>query len=146
MLSRKAAKLYLEQAKYVRREMLRAREKVREIDMRITSLSSMRYDKDPIQASPVNQMEEGVMQLIEAKDRMQALERKYWQLYVDISAQLDLVDDPLQREVLKQYYLDDRKIRSICYNLNYEQAWVYQLFNKGLDDFSRKMEECKKIE
>ena len=114
--------------------------------MRITSLSSMRYDKDPIQASPVNQMEEGVMQLIEAKDRMQALERKYWQLYVDISAQLDLVDDPLQREVLKQYYLDGRKIRSICYNLNYEQAWVYQLFNKGLDDFSRKMEECKKIE
>lgn len=143
MLSNKAVKLYLEQAKYVRREMLRAREKVREIDMRITSLSSMRYDKDPIQATPVNQMEEGVMELIEAKDRMQALERKYWQLYVDISSELDLVDDPLQREVLKQYYLDGKKMRSIGYNLNYDVKWIYKLFNRGLDDLSGKIEAKK---
>lgn len=143
MLSNKAVKLYLEQAKYVRREMIRAREKVREIDMRITSLSSMRYDKDPIQATPVNQMEEGVMELIEAKDRVQALERKYWQLYVDISSELDLVDDPLQREVLKQYYLDGKKMRSIGYNLNYDVKWVYKLFNRGLDDLSGKIEAKK---
>lgn len=143
MLSRKAAKLYLEQAKYVRRDMLRAREKVREIDMRITSLSSMRYDKDPIQATPVNKMEEGVMELIEAKDRVQALERKYWQLYVDISSELDLVDDPLQREVLKQYYLDGKKMRSIGYNLNYDVKWIYKLFNRGLDDLSGKIEAKK---
>lgn len=143
MLSNKAVKLYLEQAKYVRREMLRAREKVREIDMRITSLSSMRYDKDPIQATPVNQMEEGVMELIEAKDRVQALERKYWQLYVDISSELDLVDDPLQREVLKQYYLDGKKMRSIGYNLNYDVKWIYKLFNRGLDDLSGKIEAKK---
>lgn len=143
MLSNKAVKLYLEQAKYVRREMLRAREKVREIDMRITSLSSMRYDKDPIQATPVNQMEEGVMELIEAKDRVQALERKYWQLYVDISSELDLIDDPLQREVLKQYYLDGKKMRSIGYNLNYDVKWIYKLFNRGLDDLSGKIEAKK---
>lgn len=143
MLSNKAVKLYLEQAKYVRREMLRAREKVREIDMRITSLSSMRYDKDPIQATPVNQMEEGVMELIEAKDRVQAMERKYWQLYVDISSELDLVDDPLQREVLKQYYLDGKKMRSIGYNLNYDVKWIYKLFNRGLDDLSGKIEAKK---
>lgn len=143
MLSNKAVKLYLEQAKYVRREMLRAREKVREIDMRITSLSSMRYDKDPIQATPVNQMEEGVMELIEAKDRVQALERKYWQLYVEISSELDLVDDPLQREVLKQYYLDGKKMRSIGYNLNYDVKWIYKLFNRGLDDLSGKIEAKK---
>lgn len=143
MLSNKAVKLYLEQAKYVRREMLRAREKVREIDMRITSLSSMRYDKDPIQATPVNQMEEGVMELIEAKDRVQALERKYWQLYVEISSELDLVDDPLQREVLKQYYLDGKKMRSIGYNLNYDVKWIYKLFNRGLDDLSGKIDAKK---
>lgn len=143
MLSNKAVKLYLEQAKYVRREMLRAREKVREIDMRITSLSFMRYDKDPIQATPVNQMEEGVMELIEAKDRVQAMERKYWQLYVDISSELDLVDDPLQREVLKQYYLDGKKMRSIGYNLNYDVKWIYKLFNRGLDDLSGKIEAKK---
>lgn len=143
MLSNKAVKLYLEQAKYVRREMLRAREKVREIDMRITSLSSMRYDKDPIQATPVNQIEEGVMELIEAKDRVQALERKYWQLYVEISSELDLVDDPLQREVLKQYYLDGKKMRSIGYNLNYDVKWIYKLFNRGLDDLSGKIEAKK---
>lgn len=143
MLSNKAVKLHLEQAKYVRREMVRAREKVREIDMRITSLSSMRYDKDPIQATPVNQMEEGVMELIEAKDRVQALERKYWQLYVEISSELDLVDDPLQREVLKQYYLDGKKMRSIGYNLNYDVKWIYKLFNRGLDDLSGKIEAKK---
>ena len=143
MLSNKAVKLYLEQAKYVRREMVRAREKVREIDMRITSLSSMRYDKDPIQATPVNKMEEGVMELIEAKDRVQALERKYWQLYVEISSELDLVDDPLQREVLKQYYLDGKKMRSIGYNLNYDVKWIYKLFNRGLDDLSGKIEAKK---
>ena len=143
MLSNKAVKLYLEQAKYVRREILRAREKVREIDMRITSLSSMRYDKDHIQATPVNQMEEGVMELIEAKDRVQALELKYWQLYVDISSELDLVDDPLQREVLKQYYLDGKKMRSIGYNLNYDVKWIYKLFNRGLEDLSGKIEAKK---
>lgn len=113
------------------------REQIRSMEYQITSIGAIRYDKDIVQTSPVNAMEDGIIRLADLKQRFLQKEAEYNEKFYVINAQIDEIQNPLQREVLKSYFIEGKKIWQIADHLHYGEHWVYKNFNYGLKEFER---------
>lgn len=103
------AKQYLGQLKNIKNDIARIKMQVLDIDMRLKSPGALRYDKDPVQVSPTNQLEEQIVRLVTLKDKLIEKENAYCEKFMLINEQLDSMDNPLHREILKQYFLEQKR-------------------------------------
>lgn len=132
------AKQYLGQLKNIKNDIGRIRMQILDIDMKLKSPGALRYDKDPVQTSPSNQMEEQIVRLVEMKDRLLQKENAYREKFMLINEQLDSLENPLHREILKQFFLEQKKIWKIAIDMDYSQQHIYNHFSIALSEFEDK--------
>ncbi len=99
------------------------------------SLPSIRYDKENVQVSHENQLEQNVIRLVTAKQKLEDLIVKYTEKYIKITKQIDLMENPMYREILKEYFVENRRIHQIADRLHYSEKYVYNCFESALITF-----------
>lgn len=129
------AKKYLMQLRTLVLDIRRVRETIEAIDNRMRHLGSMRYDVPRVQSSGAGGVESDLDRKEKALQRLHDLEAEYLEKYATIMKQLDALPDPLQREVLKRYYVDAKPMREIAMHMHYSEDWTYHIFADGQREF-----------
>ena len=132
------ARKYLLQLRTLALDIKRVRETIEAIDNRMRHLGSMRYDVPRVQSSGSGGVESDLDRKEKALQKLHDLEAEYIEKYTTIMKQLDGIEDPLQREVLKRYYADGKSMKEISLRMHYSQDWVYHIFSDGQRAFSDK--------
>lgn len=104
-------------------------------DMR-ESISAIDYSKDNVQCSPVNQLENSVIKIIELED----------EINIDIDKLVDKKNEArqlinkvegIEGTVLEMRYLECMQWEEIAYRLRYDIRWVHRLHGRGLEDMAK---------
>lgn len=129
------AKTYLQQLQILREDMERLEDRIREMEEKLTSPRGMRYDRDRVQGSSVNVMEEQLAGKAEAMERLENLRVKYAGRYALIMEQIDGIENPTYRRVLKLVYVDGLTIRRAAKRIHYSEDWLYHILSRARSAF-----------
>ena len=131
------AKKYLGQLRLLALDIRRVRETIEAIDHRMRHLGSMRYDVPRVLGGGSGGVESDLDRKEKELRKLHDLEAAYLEKFELIMRQLDGLPDPMQREVLKRYYVDGKTIREIAARMNYSDDWIYHIFSDGMREFYR---------
>lgn len=96
--------------------------------------SGIRYDKDSVQTSPTDPMD-NIGNLI---DEIRREKEQYVIVQHTMINQIHGLDDRLHEQILVDRFIHDMSIREICIKNNYNKMMGYRLFRKALDAFADK--------
>lgn len=96
--------------------------------------SGIRYDKDSVQTSPTDPMD-NIGNLI---DEIRREKEQYVIVQHTMINQIHGLDDRLHEQILVDRFIHDMTIREICIKYNYNKMMGYRLFRKALDAFADK--------
>lgn len=129
------AQNYLEQYKNCKREIL-------EIDNRIealresVALKSIGNDDMPHAHNP-HDLSDYIVKLEELTDKLRKKQKEAMMMCCDISLHIDMVPDPLHRQILTNRYMLLHKWDTIAANLNYSEQHIYRLHGEALNEFAK---------
>ena len=124
----------LKNYEFLRREVIRLRERLEEIDSRISSpkipvINGMPHA--PLQSSTSAQ-EDMLIKAMELRElyytKLQEMQKRLYEVEMSIS---DL--EPISRVLLRYRYLDGKTWEEICEKLDYSWAQVHRLHTKALE-------------
>ena len=127
---------------------LRAR--MSELEWMATGLSAIRYDKDRVQVSPENRMEETIAEYEEQKQKYLDAIRRYHEGVRLKEKQINSLDNRIYARFLELYYIEEDKdgyrptLATIAYRLGRSPQNMSRLHMKALKAFERKFpKECR---
>lgn len=88
-----------------------------------------------VQSSSVQTMEDTYVKLIEYAKRIEEKSSRLIELKIKISEQIDEVETPQSRKLLRLRYVMGFKWDKISELMNYDQRWVYRLHGQALKEF-----------
>ena len=132
------ARAYLSQLGALREDIKRMEEMIRETDEKLTSLGSMRYDRERVQATPENRLEKGVIGKAQQMEKLEKLYKKYLATFGKIVGQIDQMENATYRRALKLVYVDGLTIRRAAARMNYTEDWMYHLLSRARGDFQKR--------
>lgn len=106
---------------------------LKNLHMRDTSYSAIRYDKDSVQSSPVNQMEEQAWAMIEKSLELQGdIMECISQIDIRLEA-IKAIDDGTLSELLYLHYVECLSLEDVSEKLNYNYTWTSELHTKAIE-------------
>ena len=96
--------------------------------------SGIRYDKDTVQTSPSDPMD-NIGRLI---DEIRAEQQAYIALQHKLINQIHSIEDNLYEEILVDRFIHSMSMKQICVKHNYSKMSAYRLFRKALNAFAEK--------
>lgn len=94
--------------------------------------SAVRYDREPVQVSPVDPIPEVMARIAELEDVITDLRLELSSELVRISRMIDSVQDGLGAEILTRFYIRRQKAEEIADALGYTVQWIYVLRNRAI--------------
>lgn len=132
---------FMKRMRNTRRRIRLIEEQIERDSILAAGVGAIRYDKDRVQTSPVqDRMTEIVARIIESTEelkdeitRMQVFEK-------EARHYLLMLPEEYER-ALSYHYMDDYSWVKIAEMLGYEEHYIYELKNKALDELTEKLKE-----
>lgn len=104
--------------------------------------AAIRYDKDKVQASPSDQMSEGVAKIADMQAVLSESIYRLQKKQIEAETMLRQLNDGRKREVMRWYYLtliDNRVLtwREVAIRMNYYESYVKKLHRYALEELSK---------
>jgi len=137
-------KTYLSEIHRLKRMTLRLESKIEALRHRAEGLKGITYDKDKVQASPENTMEEALAELVDLEQRLVEVSHKYAETARIRTEQILSMDDARYAELLFLRYVDDGKdgkgntLADVADMMNYSLDWTFRLHGMALQAFGNK--------
>ena len=107
---------------------------------------AIRYDKDHIQSSPCNQMED-VMARIDLLDRdIEAMKKDKARFIMDVSDMISLIPSDDEKVILLAFYVGNKRMKAVSDMVNYSLNWTYELRKRGVKHLGEIVREKEKKE
>lgn len=138
------AKAYLSEIRTYKKAMRSLEMKCEELRVKASGVGAIVYDKDKVQVSPANMMENIVAELVEVEERYGRTIVKYFEAVRLREEQIANMDNPLHSEILRMRYIDDGKdgnaprLEEIAYRTNRSFSSVAHLHGDALQAFKKK--------
>lgn len=118
-------------------------EKIEELYAQAGGLKAITYDKDRIQVSPENRLEELVIRIEEVSAEYAKEIVKCRREVEKITAQIDGMENPLYKEVLRYRYVESDHGRRMSFEkisclMHKSFDWVRHLHGAALQEFERR--------
>lgn len=133
------AKTYLSQLKFLKADIRRVKMQLAELEAAASGIKGIRYDLEKVQSSSGNPVEDSIIRYISVKEKLSGLLLKYNEKYTQITEQIDMVENVKYREILKQYFIEDKKLFQIADHMRYDEKYVYNMFESALVIFEGKI-------
>lgn len=118
----------------------------------VTSIKAVRYDKEKIQASAGNALEDAIVHIEEVEERHQQKVKEYicrineyQRNRQTITEQIDAMEDCVHRQILTAIYINERSMVSTAMNLIRKDGtrgmsvdWCKHLHTNALMEFEKK--------
>lgn len=110
----------------------------------MAGLKAITYDKDRVQVSPSNKMEELIALLVDIEERYADALIKYHHKIIVCTEQVNSLKSRLQSRLLVLRYFNDESWEQIAQDLNpgrarpYSYEYIIRLHGKALKNFSKK--------
>ena len=129
------AKQYLSRSFFIRTQIRDLDERIEQIRNRMSSVGAIRYDKVSVQSSPEDPMANNIAYLIEAEQKLVALEADLEKVCSEIREKIQQVDNEVYRTILLKRYVYNRSMKRIAREINYSVDWTWDLHRKALKAF-----------
>ncbi|MBQ6035760.1 MAG: hypothetical protein IJL43_00475 [Lachnospiraceae bacterium] len=129
------AKEYLSRALYLRMNINRLDERIKEMEIYIQSVRAIRYDKPNVQSSREDPMAKNVAKLLDAEDEAIRLRAEYEAEYNEIENQIKMLESEKHKAILAKRYLEGKGMWQIADELGYSVDWVKHLHTRALAAF-----------
>ena len=145
-MTAKAAKTYLNKAHHLRRQCEALERKILLIRTKAEGLRAVTYNKDKIQISPTNVLEDAVLELDHLEKRYRRMITKYTTEIETRIQQIESLPDPRQVEVLMLRYIYDEPAApggqmtfdDIADTMHYAKITVLRIHGQALQEFSQR--------
>ena len=140
------AKEYLSQIQKYRRTMKSLEEQAEALRVELAGLKAITYDRDRVQVSPTNKIEELMPRLIDIEERYGEMIEKYRSELLSATAMVNSLPSKMQARLLILRYFEDRTWWQITEELNpdrqqpYSYEHVIRLHGKALNSFRKKFQ------
>ena len=137
-------KTYLSEIHRLKRMTQRLEHKIETLRNRAEGLKGITYDKDKVQTSPANAIEEAVVELVDLETRLVEVSHRYAEAARIRTDQILDMDDPRYAELLFLRYVDDGKdgkgntLADVADMMNYSLDWTFRLHGMALQAFGNK--------
>lgn len=138
------AKAYLSEIRTYKRIMRNLELKCEELRVKASGVGAIVYDKDKVQVSPKNMMENIVAELVRTEERYGKAIAKYYEAVRIREEQIAGMENPLHSEILRMRYLEEdrngnmMRLEEIAYKTNRSFSSVAHLHGEALQAFGRK--------
>ena len=138
------AKEYLSEALKYRRAMNTLKERAESLRTELIGLKAITYDRDRVQISPTNKIEELMPRLIEIEERYGEMIFKYHKALLIRTAQVEEIGRDDYAEILRLRYLETNakgkrhSLNEIAEKTHRSFDWVRHLHGQALRAFERK--------
>lgn len=132
------AKEYLMEIQRCKRAMETLGQRAEQLRTEMEGLKAITYDKDRVQVSPSNRMEELMPRLIEAEERYGKAIFKYHTMVQTRTEQIYNLGNEKLSSVLAYRYIDGLKWEQIAVKMGYSYRNVIKLHGKALGAFTHK--------
>lgn len=131
-------KQYLNQIRYMQRNIAIRMQQLAELDSLIAGLKSPILCEDKVQTSfSDGGLENKVIQFNEYRDELQKDIMKYLNKKQHILKQIEAMPDERYKEVLIHKYIEFKKLEEISEIMGYEFYWTCKLHGKALRSFEK---------
>ena len=140
------AKQYLSRVHHIRRQCEALERKIMLLRTKAEGLRAITYDKDKVQVSPTNTIEEAVVELMNLEARYKELIIRYSEAITTRIEQIQNLDDPRYAEVLMLRYINEepkaprgqKSFDDIADEMGYKYDHVLHLHGMALKAFTEK--------
>lgn len=126
-------KRYLKRYRKNRALINRLKEKVDNLDARITGLRSPKFSDMPRGGTPITK-EDLTAEKIDIERRIQRLEAKGKIIKREIEDTIDELEDTRYAEVLESFCIDCLDINIIAENMGYSARHIYTLYSEAIEE------------
>ena len=143
------AKQYLGRVHHLRRQCESLERKIMLLRAKAEGLRGITYDKDKVQVSPSNTIEEAVTELVNLESRYKELIIRYSEAITTRIDQIQGLEDPRYAEVLMMRYIEEEPkatngqltFDDIADKMHYSKMQILRLHEQALISFFNKYEE-----
>lgn len=132
------AKEYLLEIQKYRRLMKSLEEKAEALRTELAGLKAITYDKDRVQVSPSNKMEELIPRLVEIEEQYGRTLMKYHNEVLVRIQQIESIQPRECSEILRLRYIDGKKWEQIAEEMSYTERNLFYLHGRALRIFEKK--------
>ena len=137
-------KTYLSEIHRLRRMAQRLERKIETLRHRAEGLKGITYDKDRVQTSPANAIEEAVTELVDVEAKFAEVSHRYSEAVRIRTDQILDMEDARYAELLFLRYVDDGKtgkgntLDDVAELMHYSPSWVKKAHGRALQIFGNK--------
>ena len=143
------AKQYLGRVHHLRRQCESLERKIMLLRTKAEGLRAITYDKDKVQVSPTNTIEEAVTELVNLEMRYHGMIIAYSKTISTCIEQIQAMDDPRHAELLMLRYIEEEPkatngqltFDDIADKMHYSKMQILRLHEQALGAFFNKYEE-----
>lgn len=136
------AKEYLKQLDWIEDEIKLLKLEYEKVSSSL--LGAVRLKEIDVQSSPVDKMDDTYIILVEYSQRLSRKQEELFKKKVEISEQIDLVQDDKCRQLLKYRYIIGFDWENVSQHMGYEQRYIHKLHSRALTEFSKLMKDDTK--
>lgn len=133
------AKQYLLEIGSYRRVCVSLNEQIEDLRNQIGGLRAIAYDKDRVQVSPANRMEELIPKLIKIEAELTDALVKYNTEVLKRTQEISELSNPMHVTVLTARYCNGKKWEEIAVETGYTFRHILRIHGDALQAFERKM-------
>lgn len=97
---------------------------------------AIQYDSDRVQTSPSDKMPDTVAEIVEIDNKIRRLAQERAETIIKITDMIDLLEDNIEKDVLYERYISQRKISEIAEEMAYTRDAVYKIHRKAVKHLS----------
>lgn len=99
--------------------------------------SGISYDKDNVQSSPRNQMEEKMPEIIDLISMYERRMKALLALKIECEKIMEQMENPLHRVMIQKYFFDGKTYEKIAEELNYTDRWIAEQMKRAKAKFNK---------
>ncbi len=138
------SKDYLNQIRYINQE-IQSRTEERNNLRSAVMLKTSSFQTDKVQSSSTLHFDDKYMKFIEVSEEINHKIDKLIDLKMTVSNQIDLLDKPEHRILLRLRYIDLKNFEEIAVKMNYDIRQVTRLHGNALQEFEKDVLKCPKM-
>ena len=137
-------KEYLNQIKFTNQE-IESRVEERNRLRQSVMLKTSSFKEDKVQESGTTNFDDKYMKFIEISESINKKIDDLIDLKMKVSNEIDLLDKPEHRILLRLRYIDLKNFEEIAVKMNYDIRQVTRLHGNALQDFEKHVLKCPKM-
>lgn len=136
-------KTYLSEIRHLKRMADTLERKRETLIQQAGGLKAITYDKDKVQTSQANLLEEAVIRIADLDTKLAAVTKRYTAAVAIRTEQIMALNKPEYRELLLLRYVDDGKegkgntLDEIAERMGYTYSWTRKLHGRALQEFGK---------